>query len=51
MPEQQHKKLLDSVTKISPLGTSINFEAKNIAELIDLDDCIECVARTCFYYT
>ena len=28
------------------LETSINLEAKNIAELINLDDCIECTART-----
>ena len=52
MPEQQHKKLLhDNVTKTykkapPKLETSINLEAKNIAELINLDDCIECIART-----
>ena len=44
MPEQEHKKLLhDNIRKTyekaSPkLETSINLEAKNIAELINLDD-------------
>ena len=46
MPKQQHKKLLhDDVTKTYKKGppkleTSIDLEAKNIAELINLDDCI-----------
>ena len=52
MPEQQDKKLLhDNVAKTYKketikLETSINLEAKNIAELINLDDRIECIART-----
>ena len=51
MPEKQHKKLLhDSVTKTYKKAppkseTSINLEAKNIAQLINLDDRIECIAR------
>ena len=51
MPEQQHKKPLHGNTtkrykKAPPkLETSINLEAKNIAELINLDDHIECIAR------
>ena len=57
MPEQQHKKLLhDNVTKtykIAPpkLETSINLEAKKIAELINLDDRIKCIARTPAFIT
>ena len=57
MPEQQHKKLLhDNVTKKykkapPKLETSINLEAKNIAELIHLDDRIECIARTSAFIT
>ena len=48
--EQQHKKLHDNITKTyqkapHKLETSINLEAKQIAELINLDDCIECIAR------
>ena len=52
MPEQQHKKLLhNNVTKTykkapPKLETSINLEAKSIAELINLCDRIECIART-----
>ena len=51
MPKQHKKLLHDNVTKTykkvpSKLETSINLEAKNIAELINLDDCIECIART-----
>ena len=46
MPEQQHKKLLHDVTKTHKktppkLETSINLEAKNIAELIDLEDVVK----------
>ena len=57
MPEQQHKKLLhDNVTKTykkapPKLETSINLEAKSIAQLINLDDSIECVARTPAFVT
>ena len=57
MPEQQHKKLFhDNVTKIykkapPKLEISINLEAKNIAELINLDDHIECIARTPSFIT
>ena len=57
MPEQQHKKLLhDNVTKtykIAPpkLETSINLEAKKIAELINLDDRIKSIARTPAFIT
>ena len=45
MPEQ-HKKLLHDVTKTHKktppkLETSINLEAKNIAELIDLEDVVK----------
>ena len=52
MPEQQVKKLLhENVTKTykkapPKLETSINFEAKNIAELINLDNRIKYIART-----
>ena len=46
MPEQQDKKLLHDVTKTHKktppkLETSINLEAKNIAELIDLEDVVK----------
>ena len=46
MPEQQHKKLLHDVTKThkktpTKLETLINLEAKNIAELIDLEDVVK----------
>ena len=57
MPEQQHKKLLhDNVTKTykkSPpkWEISINLEVKNISELINLDDRIECIARTSAFIT
>ena len=50
--KQQHKKLLhDNVTKtyknVPPkLKTSINLEAKNITELINLNERIECMVRT-----
>ena len=55
MPEQ-HKKLHDNVTKTykkapPKLETSINLEAKNIAELINLDGCMECTARTPAFIT
>ena len=49
MLEQQHKKLLhDNVTKTynkapPKLETSANLEAKDIPELINLDDLIECI--------
>ena len=33
------------------LETSINLEAKNIAELINLDDRIQCIARTPAFIT
>ena len=52
MPKQQRRKLLhDNVTKTykkapPKLETLINLEAKNIAEFINLDDYIECIART-----
>ena len=57
MPEEHHKKLLhDNVTKTykkapPKLETSINLEAKNIAKLINLDDCIECIARAPAFIT
>ena len=57
MPEHQHKKHLhDNVIKTykkTPLKlkTSINLEAKNIVELINLDDCIECIGRTPAFIT
>ena len=57
MPEEQYKKVLhDNVTKTykkapPKLETSINLEAKNIAELINLDDRIECIARTPAFIT
>ena len=57
VPYQKHKKLLhDNVTKtykIAPpkLETSINLEAKKIAELINLDDRIKCIARTPAFIT
>ena len=50
MPEQQHKTLLhDNLTKTykkaaPKLETPINLEAKNMAEVINLDDRIECIA-------
>ena len=52
MPEQQHKKLVDdNVTKTykkhhPKLETLINLEAKTNAELINLDERIECIVRT-----
>ena len=57
MPERQHKNLLhDNVTKTykkAPLKleTSKNLESKNIAELINLDDCIECIGRALAFIT
>ena len=57
MSEQQHKKLLhnnvtETYKKVPPkLGTSINLEAKNIAELINLDDYVKCIARTPAFIT
>ena len=57
LPEQQHKKLLhDKVIKTykkapPKLETSINLEAKNTAELMNLDDRIECIARTPAFIT
>ena len=57
MPEQRHKKLFhDNVTKTykkapPKLETSIKLEAKNIAELINLDDRIECIGRTPAFIT
>ena len=57
IPKQQHKKLLhDNVIKTyikapPKLETSINLEAKIIAELIHLDDRIECIARTLAFIT
>ena len=57
MPEQQVKKLLhENVTKTykkapPKLETSINFEAKNIAELINLDNRIKYIARTPVFIT
>ena len=57
MPEQQHKKLLhDNVTKTykktpPKWEISINLEVKNISELINLDDRIECIARTSSFIT
>ena len=52
MPEQQHKKSLhDNVTKTykkapPKLQISTNLEPTNIAELINLDERIECIAKT-----
>ena len=48
--------LHDNVTKTykkapPKFKTSINLEAKNIAELINLDDRIECIARTLDFIT
>ena len=57
MSEHQHKKHLhDNVIKTCKktplkLKTSINLEAKNIAELINLDDRIECIGRTPAFIT
>ena len=57
MPEHQHKKHLhENVTKTykkTPLKlkTSIKLEPKNIAELINLDDRIECIGRTPAFVT
>ena len=57
MPEQQHKRLLhDNITKTykkapPKLEASINLEAKNMAELINLDDRIEYIARTPAFIT
>ena len=57
MTEEQHKKLLHgNVTKTykkapPKLETSINLEAKNIAELVKLDDHIESIARTPAFLT
>ena len=57
MPKQQHKKLLHgnvskTFEKAPPkLETSINLEAKNIAELINLVDRIECIAKTSGFLT
>ena len=57
IPKQQHKKLLhDNVIKTyikapPKLETSINLEAKSIAELIHLDDRIECIARAPAFVT
>ena len=50
MSKQQHKKL-DKVTKTykkapPKLETTINLEAKNIAQLSNLDYRIECIAKT-----
>ena len=33
------------------LETSITLDGKNIAELINVDDCIECIARTPAFIT
>ena len=54
MPKQLHEKLLhDNVTKtcgkVPP--KLINLEAKNIAELVSLDDSIEIIARTPAFIT
>ena len=43
--QKQYKKALPK------LEASINLEAKNIAELINLDDRIECIARTPAFIT
>ena len=57
MPEQQHKKLLHhNVTKTynkapPKLETSVNLEAKDIAELINLDDRIEYIGRSPTFIT
>ena len=59
IPQHQHKKILyDNSTKTyskkktaPKLETSIKLEAKNIAELINLDDRIECIARTPAFIT
>ena len=57
MPKQQNKKLLlENVTKtykkaLPKLEPSINLEAKNIAELINLDDHIKCIVRTPVFIT
>ena len=57
MPEQQHDKLLHhnatkTYKKAPPkLETSINLEAKNIAELINLGGRIEYIATTPFFTT
>ena len=57
MPQQQYKKLLyDNVIKAykkapPKLETSINLEPNNITELINLNDCIKCIARTPAFIT
>lgn len=57
MPEQQHKKLLHhnatkTYNKAPPkLETSVNLEAKDIAELINLDDRIEYIGRSPTFIT
>ena len=57
MLERQHKKLLhDNVTKTynkapPKLETSANLEAKDIPELINLDDLIECIGRSPTFIT
>ena len=57
IPKQQHKNLLHNnftktYKKAPPkLETSINLEAKTIADLINLDDRIDCIARTPTFIT
>ena len=57
MSEQQHKKFLHdnfikTYKKAPPkLETSINLEAKNIAELVNLDSHSQCIARTPAFIT
>ena len=56
MPEQEHKKLLHdnlakTYKKAPPKLETSNFEAKSTVELINLDDRIECIARTLAFIT
>ena len=56
MPEQEHKKLLHdnlakTYKKVPPKLETSNFEAKSTAELINLDDRIECITRTPAFIT
>ena len=56
-PEQQYKKILhDKVRKIykkapRKLETQVHLEAKNIAKLTNLNDCIKSIARTSTFIT
>ena len=50
--QKTYKKRYKKHRKAPPkLETSTNLEAKSAAELINLDDCIQCIARTSAFIT